>query len=318
MAAKKPVKPRPVTKVTPLPGKPTPQTRPAPGQTPNQPTSPGHPGTSPPILSPSQSPGAYPVPHPAPGPAETNAPITPTPGVNNGPMPPPAPPAHTTPPVPTIDAFRAWLLSDPRYIAEHAAEVRNQGALQAQYGYVQNPDGSYSIDWTSNPYSVLAGLRRTMQQRTQSWQDAANARGLLFSGAQVARQQGEQNAYGGQLQGAQTDFGNKAFGLSNAEEQYIMNTLYPDYLKTAPPGGSPNTAAPATSSGIPGAPPVRPAPVGGGTGVTVTGTNGQPVFLPAIPNPHNPQPTTPAPPTPPKPPIPVKPRPPVGSSFRSG
>jgi hypothetical protein len=176
--------------------------------------------------------------------------VTPPPptGTNNG--------TGTGPPAPAdvLAQFAAWYTSQPQYQLMAGPLGAQENQLSAQYGwnpvYKKNADGSNQVDklglpvidhWAQassqeDPYSVASLLGKQLGQASQNWQDAANQRGILFSGSQVARQGGAANEYQQSLFKALNDLQSQYNNLEQQRATTLYN-MYGDYVKQLPAGG---------------------------------------------------------------------------------
>lgn len=161
----------------------------------------------------------------------------------------------TPPPRPD---FNAWYRSDPRYLNQAPQFQAQRAQTYAQFGWfpvtdaagqpVLNAQGQPTYRQASaqeDPGGITNQLAQALAGQSQNVQDSANSRGLLFSGAQV---QGQQNAIAQndqRLSEAQLAF-QRALSATNTDESNLVNSLYSDYLATAPPASTTTTAAAAT------------------------------------------------------------------------
>ena len=158
------------------------------------------------------------------------------------------------PPAPPKPDFNAWYKSDPRYLNQNPQFQAARSQTYAQYGWfpvldaagkpVLNAQGQPTYRQATAqeaPGSITNQFAQALAGQSQNIQDSANSRGLLFSGAQV---QGQQNAIAQndtRLSEAQLAF-QRALSATNTDEASLVNSLYGDYLATAPPA-TPATAA---------------------------------------------------------------------------
>jgi hypothetical protein len=162
-----------------------------------------------------------------------------------------ATPPAKPPAAPPRPDFAAWYKSDPRYLQQNPQFQAERSRTYAQYGWfpvtdaagqpVLNAQGQPTYRQASAqeaPGSITNQLAQALAGQSQNVQDSANSRGLLFSGAQV---QGQQNAIAQndtRLSEAQLAFQRALYGV-NTDESNLVNSLYTDYLATAPPAGVP-------------------------------------------------------------------------------
>lgn len=195
-----------------------------------------------------------PIGHPMPG----TTPATPKPPTA------PKPPKPAAPkPTPPADPFKAWYMTDPRFLQQNPLFAAQEGQTYAQYGWnpilnahgVQVRDSHGNPEYrqqtaAENPYSAVNQLAQALAGNSQRIQESANSRGLLFSGAQAQQQQNATSDYDKQLDSTRRAF-EQALGGINQQRANLITSLYPDYLKTAPPGGVAKTtsAAGKTTSG---------------------------------------------------------------------
>jgi hypothetical protein len=159
------------------------------------------------------------------------------------------------PAAPPRPDFGAWYKSDPRYLNQNPQFQAARSQTYAQYGWfpvldaagkpVLNAQGQPTYRQASAqeaPGSITNQFAQALAGQSQNVQDSANSRGLLFSGAQV---QGQQNAIAAndtRLSEAQLAFQRALSGV-NTDESNLVNSLYTDYLATAPPAGAAKPAA---------------------------------------------------------------------------
>jgi hypothetical protein len=152
-------------------------------------------------------------------------------------------------PAPTPqDRFKAWYQTDPRYLMQNPQFAAQRSGIYAQYGWMPDGKGGYrKTTAAENPFSQIQALSNALSGNSQAIQNSANSRGLLFSGAQVQGQQNAGTAYEKQLADAQKAFQSALSGV-NTDESNLITSLYPDYLKTAPPGSPAAVAAKAVAA----------------------------------------------------------------------
>lgn len=172
-------------------------------------------------------------------------------------------PPKVTPPKPIVAPpkpdFGAWYKTDPRYLMMNPQFQANRVNTYAQFGWspvldaagqpVLGADGKpqyHQASATEAPNSMVNQLAQALAGQSQNVQDSANSRGLLFSGAQVQGQQNAISANDKQLSDAQLAFQRALSGI-NSDEAELVNSLYPDYLATAPPATPAAAAAAATT-----------------------------------------------------------------------
>jgi hypothetical protein len=164
--------------------------------------------------------------------------------------------------------FGAWYKSDPRYLLQHPQFEAGRNQTYAQYGWfpvtdaagqpVLNAQGQPTYRQATAqeaPGSITNQFAQALAGQSQNVQDSANSRGLLFSGAQV---QGQQNAItqnDQRLSEAQLAFQRALRGI-NQDESELVNSLYGDYVASAPPA-TPTAAA--TAAGAPALTPAQKA-----------------------------------------------------------
>jgi hypothetical protein len=162
-----------------------------------------------------------------------NAPMAPQPPKMAPPAaPPPAPPAAPTPPAPPPN-FEAYYQSDPRYLAQNPMWTAMQNAIYSKFGWA--PDGAGGFRQQSaqeNPYSVVQNLARDLRRGSAGVTNAANSRGLLFSGFNKVGQEAEVDEYNRDLNAAAMERDAELLGVTSARNQ-LLSDIYPDYAAEA-------------------------------------------------------------------------------------
>lgn len=133
--------------------------------------------------------------------------------------------------------FGAYLATDPGYAALLASLRGQQAGLVNAFGDatgISGIDGSplgadVATAAANNPFSWLAMDRRATQRNIGSVQNSANARGLLYSGANA---QGQANEYAADQQrqsAARQALQNSLLGLGGQQAQGLT-TAYQNYM----------------------------------------------------------------------------------------
>jgi hypothetical protein len=103
------------------------------------------------------------------------------------------------------------------------------------------------VESANDPNGVVNQLKQALSGQSQAVANSANSRGLLFSGAQVQGQQNALTANDKAIKDATLAF-ERALGGVNTDQSNLITSLYPDYLKTAPPGSPAAVAAKAVAA----------------------------------------------------------------------
>jgi hypothetical protein len=169
--------------------------------------------------------GAAPPPPPAPPAPPKMAPPA---------APPPAPPAAPTPPAAPPN-FEAYYQSDPRYLAQNPLWTAMQNAIYTRYGWVPDaasPGGFRQQSAQENPYSEVQNLARDLRRESAGVTNAANSRGLLFSGFNKVGQEAEVDEYNRELNAKAMERDADLLGVTSARNQLLAD-IYPDYAAQA-------------------------------------------------------------------------------------
>lgn len=147
------------------------------------------------------------------------------PGTPVGAVTPPRPAAP--PPAPKPIDWAAIINADPRMIAAAPGLASRISQADAQYGFAPDAQGNLQVDTAASPFSAAGLLKNQLGQDSESAQNAANARGILFSGAQVGAQQAAQNAYQQNLYKALNALQGILQGVAT-DKTNLYNTIYSD------------------------------------------------------------------------------------------